>query len=222
MLLRLPHELLENILLQLDPLSVKACALWSREFITIIRSSIALRYLLACHAAGVVDNPHCKLSYAECYEALRKREKGWCRLQPAFIQTFDVWHGFTLKYDLTSGVYLQVAYRDVGVHYCTLPSTPNNVPRWAAINAFGPSSNGDEELQIVDVGMAIHEHDLVVVISRNDHRTFTLEIILLQFSTGEYHPMAQSSRIFVQEPLWLVPRYTIHLRLENRRQKTES
>ena len=161
MLPRLPRELLEQILLQLDPLSVKACALLSREFITIIRSSLALRYLLACHTAGVVDNPRCKLSYAERYEALRKREKGWCGLQPTFTQTFDIKYGPSFKHDLTAGIYLHahVDYRDL--HYCALPSTPNDVPRWSAINAFGPSSNQDEELEIVDVGMAVYEHDLL-------------------------------------------------------------
>ena len=126
MLLRLPHELLENILLQLDPLSVKACALWSREFITIIRSSIALRYLLACHAAGVVDNPRGKLSRAARYEALRKREKGWRRLQPVFTQTFDIRHAPSRTCGLTAGrgVYLP---RRRHLHYCTIPSTPNDV-----------------------------------------------------------------------------------------------
>lgn len=71
-MLPLPRELL----LQLDPLGVKACALLSREFNTFIHPSIALQYLLTCHAAGIVDNPRCKLPYyAERYEALLKREK---------------------------------------------------------------------------------------------------------------------------------------------------
>ena len=159
MLLLLPRELLEQILLQLDPQSLKTCALLSREFNTFIRSSITLQYLIACHAAGVLDNPRCILPYAERYEALLKREKAWSRLQPVFTKTFDVTHGPSSIYDLTAGVYLlgNTNYRDL--HYCVLPSTPNDVPQWIALHACGPNYNWNGE--IIDMGMAIYEHDLI-------------------------------------------------------------
>ena len=140
MLPRLPHELLERILLQLDPLGVKTCALLSREFNTFIRSSIALQCLLAFHTVGVVDNPRCKLSYSGYAERYEAREKAWCRLQPAFTKTIDVMHGFSAKFDLTAGIYLHAHINRRDLHYCTLPSTSNDVPRWTTSMISSPIS----------------------------------------------------------------------------------
>lgn len=159
-MLHLPREVLEQILLKLDPLSVKTCTRLSREFNTIICSSTALQYLLACLAAGVEDNPRCKLSYAERYKALLKRERRWCGLQPAFTKTLDVKHEPPIyPSDLTSGLYLLGHVNSRDLHYCTLPSTPTDVIQWTSINARGPNRNGDE--RIMGMGMAVYEHDLV-------------------------------------------------------------
>ena len=159
-LLALPQELIEQILLLLDPQDITNCKLISREFNVFIRSSIVLQYLLACHAAGVLNNPNCNLPYADRYEALLKREKAWSRLQPVFKMTFDAIKEPSTIYDLTAGAFLlgDVNYRDL--HYCTLPSTPNDIPQWTALHAHGPNKIWSGN--IIDMGMAIYEHDLIV------------------------------------------------------------
>src|SRR6266550_6591065 len=113
LVLALPDELIEQILLQLDPQDIRTCKLISREFNVFIRSSIVLQYLLACQAAGVIDNPHCNLPYADRYEVLLKREKAWSKLQPAFTTTFDATKEPSSIYDLTAGAFLlgDVNYR---------------------------------------------------------------------------------------------------------------
>jgi len=160
-LLALPLDLLEQILLRLDAQDIRTCALLSKEFNIFIRSSIVLQHLIACHAAGVVDNPHCKLSYAERYEALSKREKAWCRFQPVFKKTFDVPNEPCFGiHKLSGGIYLLGDSNRQDLRYCTLPSTPDEVPQWATIRGHGLKK--DWKGAIVNVGMAIYEHDLIV------------------------------------------------------------
>ncbi|KAF8334357.1 hypothetical protein F5887DRAFT_991429 [Amanita rubescens] len=188
----LPHELIEQILLKLDPKDIRNCKLISSEFNDFICSSIVLQYLLACQVAGVIDNPHCNLSYADRYDLLLKREKAWSSLQPVFTTTFDATNEPSSIYDLTAGTFLlgDVNYRDL--HYCTLPSTPNDIPQWNTLNAHGP--NRDWSGNIIDMGMAVYEHDLIVNVVST-----TLDMILIKFSTGEYHPLARRPRIHVQD-----------------------
>ena len=162
-LLALPRDLLEQILLQLDPQDLVTSALISRRFKTIIHSSIALRYHIACHAAGVIDNPHCNISYAERYNALLKREKAWSRLQLVFSKTFDLPHKPASIYGSTTGVYLSGYIDEQDFRHCALPSTPDDVPRWIALDGHDPSDlnwNGT----IISVGMAIYEHDLIIMV----------------------------------------------------------
>jgi len=151
--------------MHLDAQDVRKCMPVSKQINNFIHSSVILRYRLACHAAGVVDNTYCTLSFAARYEALMKREKEWCRFQPAFIKTFDVHDRFP-PCELTSGVYL---YRDVSrhnLHYCFLPSTPDEVLRWTAVPNHTPivelTWNRPRADIIREVRMAIDEHDLVV------------------------------------------------------------
>ena len=142
-LLALPYDLLERILLYLDAQDVGRCTLVPRQINNFVPSSVILRYRLACHAAGVVDNPCRNLSFAERYEALIKREKAWSTFQPAFIKTFhDAYKASSIVYNLTSGVYL---YGDGWGrnlwHYCFLPSTPDDVLRWTTIPSHAPIKN---------------------------------------------------------------------------------
>ncbi|KAF8344628.1 hypothetical protein F5887DRAFT_969911 [Amanita rubescens] len=203
MLKALPHELIEQILLKLDPKDIRNCKLISSQFNDFICSSIVLQYLLACQVAGVIDNPHSNLSYADRYDRLLKREKAWSSLQPVFTTTFDATNEPSSIYDLTAGTFLlgDVNYRDL--HYCTLPSTPDDIPQWITLNAHGP--NRDWSGNIIDMGMAVYEHDLIVnVVSSpiNIHASrieYTLDMILIKFSTGEYHPLARRPRIHVQD-----------------------
>jgi len=162
-LLALPHDLLEQILLYLDAEDVRKCTLVSKRINDFILSSVILRYRLACHAAGVVDNPYCTLSFAERYEALMKREKAWCRFQPTFIKTFDDAHKPVSICDLTSGVYVSDDSEGHNLHYCFLPSTPDDVLRWTTVPSHAPTKNWNSRpLYILEVGMAVDEHDLMV------------------------------------------------------------
>lgn len=233
-LLALPPDLLERILLQLDGQDVITCSLISRQLNVFIRSSITLQYCIACHAAGVVDNPHCKLSYPERHEALLKREMAWRRLNPVFTMTFDVPHTPSALYDLTAGVYCSGDVNNQDVHYCSLPSTPQDILQWNTIYGRGPNKNWNGF--IVDFGMAIYEHDLIINVISFVHRnlfnncllmlnirspsntplTFhSLSMILLRFSTGEYHPLAQCPQIYLMDSLQTDPDIVLEISGDN-------
>ncbi|KIL63039.1 hypothetical protein M378DRAFT_164920 [Amanita muscaria Koide BX008] len=199
-LLTLPHELVERILLLLDTKSVLTCRLFNRQLNAIIQSSTVLQYLQACEAAGVIDNPRSPLSYAERLEALGKREDAWRKLEPVFETTIKGNHlPLTMSY-FTGGAYF---INNNDLHYCHLPSSPQDKPRWSRIPAHGPEQNRSGF--IVDIGIAVYEHDLVVnVISSEvenqaaDMQRHSLDLVLLKLSTGEYHPLARHPRIHVQ------------------------
>ncbi|KIL59859.1 hypothetical protein M378DRAFT_84575, partial [Amanita muscaria Koide BX008] len=200
--LTLPRELVERILLLLDTKSMLKCRLVNREFDAIIQSSTLVQYYLACKAAGVIDNPQSPLSYAERLEALKKREDAWKKLKPVFETTIKVNYESSVLYELTAGNYFRRDKNGKNLYYCHLPSSPQDNPQWFRIPGHGPGQSWSGS--IIEMGMAIYEHDLVVnVISsevgnQTDMRRHSLDLVLLKLSTGEYHPLAHHSIIHIQ------------------------
>ncbi|KIL55604.1 hypothetical protein M378DRAFT_57037, partial [Amanita muscaria Koide BX008] len=207
----LPRELVEWILLLLDTESVLTCRLRlvNREFNDIIQSSTLLQYSLACKAAGVIDNPQSPLSYRERLEALKKREAAWRKLKPVFEMTIDGINQTSSICFSTEGVYFLGDHNMKDMKYCHLTSFPQDNPRWIRIPGHGPVLNWSGTL--VNFAAALHEHDLIInLISQADMQPHSLDLVLLKFSTGEYHPLARRPRIHVQRSSearpWVVPR----------------
>jgi hypothetical protein len=88
----LPRELLKQILLLPDLPSILSCRLINKEFNAVIQSSTLLQYRQAGSAAGIINKPHCNLSYTEHLEAFKGRENTWVGLKPMFTKTGKVNH----------------------------------------------------------------------------------------------------------------------------------
>ncbi|KAM6499990.1 hypothetical protein JOM56_005498 [Amanita muscaria] len=181
------------------------CRLVNKEFNDIIQSSTLLQYFLACKAAGVIDNPRSPLSYGERLEALLKREDAWRTLKPVFETTIKVNHRPHAIYSLTEGAYFLDDDNQKDMHYCHLPSSPQDNPRWITIPHHGPGEGSPGIF--VNFAIAVYEHDLIINLISSDignqtdvHR-HSLDLVLLKFSTGEYHPLARHPRIHVQRSL---------------------
>ncbi|KIL60232.1 hypothetical protein M378DRAFT_168373 [Amanita muscaria Koide BX008] len=216
-LLTLPHELVERILLLLSTKSVQTCRLVNSALNEIIQSSALLQYFQACEDAGVVDNPRSPLSYAERLEALKMREEAWRKLKPAFEMTIiDSINPQTAHiYRSTEGVYFFPDDDLKAMNYCHLTSLPQDNPQWIKIPGHGPALDWSGIL--VGFAAALYEHDLIVHLisssdigNQADMQFYSLDLVLLKFSTGEYHPLAHRPRIHVQrspedEP-WVVSR----------------
>ncbi|KIL58188.1 hypothetical protein M378DRAFT_170914 [Amanita muscaria Koide BX008] len=210
----LPRELVEWILLLLDTESVLTCRLVNREFNDIVQSSTLLQYSLACKAAGVIDNPQSPLSYSERLEALKKQEAAWRKLKPVFEMTIDGINQTSSICFSTEGVYFLGDDNMRDMKYCHLTSFPQDNPRWIRIPGHGPVLNWSGTL--VNFAAALHEHDLVInlISSETENQGYrqrhSLDLVLLKFSTGEYHPLARRPRIHVQRSSearpWVVPR----------------
>ncbi|KIL68576.1 hypothetical protein M378DRAFT_158394 [Amanita muscaria Koide BX008] len=209
--LTLPRELVERILLLLDTKSILKSRLVNREFNAIIQSSTLVQYYLACTAAGVIDNPQSPLSYAERLEALKKREGGWRKLTPMFETTIKPIDQPSTLYELAGGSYFLTDEHRRDLYHCHLPSSPEDNPQWLRIPGHGPRQSWSGF--ILDMGMAVYEHDLVVNIissevENSDMHQHSLSLVLLKFSTGGYHPLAHCPHIHVQRSYSPQP-YTI-------------
>ncbi|KIL60821.1 hypothetical protein M378DRAFT_904422 [Amanita muscaria Koide BX008] len=178
------------------------CRLVNREFTAIIQSSTSVQYYLACKAAGVIDNPQSPLSYAERLEALRKREDAWRKLTPVFETTIKVIDQPWTLFELTAGNYFLSDRNGKDLYYCRLPSSPQDNPQWFNIPGYGPGQSWSGS--IIGMSLAVYEHDLVVNIissevgNQADMKRHSLDLVLLKFSTGEYHPLARHPLIHVQ------------------------
>ncbi|KIL60823.1 hypothetical protein M378DRAFT_904498 [Amanita muscaria Koide BX008] len=184
------------------------CRLVNQEFNAIIQSSTLVQYYLACKVAGVIDNRQSSLSCAERLEALKKREDTWRKLTPVFETTIEIinqpkWSNSA--HELTAGYYFLGNKNWKDLYYCHLPSSPQDNPQWSSIPGHGPGQSWSGT--ILDMGMAVYEHDLVVNIISSEvgnqaaaeiGMQRSLDLVLLKFSTGEYHPLARRQLIHVQ------------------------
>ncbi|KAM6499877.1 hypothetical protein JOM56_005385 [Amanita muscaria] len=199
--LTLPHELVERILLLLATESVRTCRLVNRALNEIIQSSTLLQYFQACEAAGVIDNPRSPLSYTERLEALEKREEAWRKLNPAFETTIKV-DRQQCSFSLNEGAYFLGDNHQKDSHYYHLPLSPQDDPRYIRI----PRHDTEEGLptRVVNFATAVYEHDLIIkaisseIGNQEEMQQYSLDLVLLKFSTGEYHPLARHPRIHVQ------------------------
>ncbi|KIL58177.1 hypothetical protein M378DRAFT_86867 [Amanita muscaria Koide BX008] len=197
-----PRELVECILLLLDTKSMLTCRLVNREFNDIIQSSTLLQYRLACTAAGVIDNPRSPLSYAERLEALLEREDAWRKLKPVFETTIKVNHQPWSIYELTGGRFFLSNNNRKDLHYCHLPSSPQDNPQWIRIPAHGPEQTWSGHMG--DITMAVYEHDLIVNVifsevgDQAQTQRHSLDLVLIKLSTGAYHPLARHPKIHLQ------------------------
>lgn len=81
-LLRLPIEVIVEILLCLDVSDAYAVQALNHFFRNLYKTSLVLQYALECTIAHVRDNPNCHLSIPQRLQILRERESAWSSLTP--------------------------------------------------------------------------------------------------------------------------------------------
>ncbi|KAF8880299.1 hypothetical protein BD779DRAFT_1675995 [Infundibulicybe gibba] len=198
LLLNLPAEILTNTLSFLPGQDLESCKLINRYVRNTIGDSARLRYVVALDDACVEDNPYNNTSISEKLQALTRRELSWRKLQPNASQSITVEHFPSGIYDLTNGVYFLGALDRLSLYYLNLPtlSSQTRALTWSRI---------DVEHRIVDMGLAIHESDLVAIITSRldlgstdtENSRFRLELNLLSFKTKEPHPLAEKPNILI-------------------------
>ncbi|KAI0755315.1 hypothetical protein C8Q80DRAFT_1144245 [Daedaleopsis nitida] len=196
-LLDLSQELVLHILSYLHYVDLHTCRRVSRCFDRLIKSSTQLQYSMQLQLSGYQDNPYSPLVIAEKYKLLRQQEFAWSCLD--FDKEASVRIPFSPSgiYDLTDGVLLlgeSVSGNQSGadtLRWTTLP---------ALLSASAPQhcwESIDVGAHIVDVGLAVQEHDLIAVATdrETENKHIAFEIRLIQLSTGLAHPLASKSII---------------------------
>ncbi|KAF8063143.1 hypothetical protein FPV67DRAFT_1782712 [Lyophyllum atratum] len=204
-LLDLPPEVIVLILCYLD-LPDFVSAIRTNHTLYNTRTVHVLRYRFALQAAAVEDNPDSSVLIAQRLALLKDREEGWGGFNFDFRRKIPVRHTPSGIYDMTGGIYLLGDENRRALHYCKLPSKPSDPATWSQIRI-------DREL--IDMGLAIYEHDLIAVVTTTQHPTHVgmhvIELLLLEFSSGKHHPLARSPVLFVAETRWPRPSIGIEI-----------
>ncbi|KAH9170111.1 hypothetical protein EDB89DRAFT_1980645 [Lactarius sanguifluus] len=178
-LLDIPPELIVSIILCLSPHDIMSCQGTCRALCGVCKDT-ALRYLVELERHGVSDDLRPGISYPERLLLLQRREEAWANLD--FRKSVQVTVPFesTGIYDFTGGAFLlgtrlHSASRQptIGYSYLTLPSlssTDDQKLKWHGIGLG---------IQILDVGMAVHEHDLIVALTACPHPLAEQPIIFI-------------------------------------------
>ena len=153
MLLKLPPEILVQILQDLDVTNLFSCQLTTKYLDHLIRGSVILQYNVALDAANAQVNPCVSLTIAENLKALKSAENAWAFLRPDFTASIPVTHNQSGVYDLTGGVYLLSNLTRTALHYLKLPGREGDESDWKVLRS---------DKSIIDVGLSIFEHDLIV------------------------------------------------------------
>jgi len=164
-LLQFPPELMTRILLYLSPLDIISCGRTCRMLYNLCSDSI-LRYLVQMERCAVCDDLSPGLSYPERLRILEKREEAWMMLE--FRKSVSIPIPFipTTQHEFTGGALLLGTAPNawsrrptVGHSYVTLPSLSESQDQkldWKAYNL---------ETEILDVGLAVHDHDLIAALT---------------------------------------------------------
>ena len=164
-LLDIPLEILVSIVLYLPPHDIISCQSTCRKLCDVCNNP-ALRYLVQLERSGVSDDLRPGISYPERLLLLQRREEAWANLD--FHKNVQVTVPFesTGVYDFTGGTFLlgtrlhcTSSGLTAGYSYVTLPSltsTEDPKLKWRGLSLG---------IQILDVGLAVHEHDLIAALT---------------------------------------------------------
>ena len=164
-LLDIPPELIVSIFLYLSPHDIISCQRTCRTLCDVSKDT-ALRYLVQMERFGVSDDLRPGISYPDRLLLLQRREKAWANIDFRKFVQVTVPFRTTGIYDFTGGAFLLGTRLHsgsrrptVGYSYVTLPSLQSAEDQkltWREL-CLG--------IVILDVGMAVHEHDLIAALT---------------------------------------------------------
>jgi len=163
---QIPPELISCVLQYLSPHDIISCQRTCHTLYNLCNDS-HLRYFVQMERCGVSDDLRPGLCYPDRLRILERREKAWAMLD--FRKPVQVCVPFdsTGIYDFTGGAFLlgrrlySASRRPtVGYSYVSLPSFSEEENQkevqWMGLNLG---------IQILDVGLAVHEHDLIAALT---------------------------------------------------------
>ncbi|KAF9553353.1 hypothetical protein CPC08DRAFT_697800 [Agrocybe pediades] len=196
MLLTLASELIELILSFVQEESLLPCLLINKRMCEIMRTSPLLQYRWTLFRARMRDNPLFRQPFSVKMDNLLATENAWLSCNPKFETTADMPYNIDYDHCVSDGV-LFVPDQDAEdgegcICYLELPGGPDDVPEWKRMR-------GTEDIDNLAIGLCIAEHDLVALVNREKEDEsqpgYDIVISLVQYSTGDAHPLAEESKI---------------------------
>ena len=164
-LLHIPPELISSILLYLSVHDILSCRRTCRTLYDLCSDS-HWRYLVQMERSAVIDDIRPGLCYPDRLGVLEKREEAWEVLDIRRSVQVSVPFESTGIYDFTGGAFLlgtrlySASRRPtVGYSYLSLPSLSDAQDQkleWKGLSLG---------IQILDVGLAVQEHDLIAALT---------------------------------------------------------
>lgn len=192
-LLDLPEELVIRILSHIPFNVLISYRCISHAFNTLITQSKGLQYSIALEVHRLIHNPHSSLPLSERLRLLEAREEAWRLLKPNLIQKFEVPHHASWVHDLDDGIFL---LGDSVTRQKVIASNTSSIWGTKAVSCFILRSLGyfnvghtntwksfDPGRDILNAGMAIHEHDLIALVTTYAAR-FTITYLNYMLPAG--------------------------------------
>ena len=168
-ILDLPDELLAQIAVHLSFKDILHLQQVCSRFYDLVNSIAALQYAIELRVAGMIDNHASRLVPGERLRILREKEKAWMGVDLSDKKVLPLSHNPSGIYDLTGGVLLRGERRHTegntgtdSVHTVRLHSA---FEEKAVTQTSKLWSHLDLGKQVIDVGLAIQEHDLIAIVT---------------------------------------------------------
>ncbi|KAF8208380.1 hypothetical protein K438DRAFT_1813902 [Mycena galopus ATCC 62051] len=191
-LLDLPPEILTYILAFLPNAALQSTKKSSRFLFTLITSSIELQYQMAAEVAQVVDNASSRMPIYERLALLRTREEAFEIVSPSWKITVPVPFQASGLYELSGGLFWLGEEPNRTLRYLELPSQPSE--EGAAPLEWKRITLPSQESYVIDFGLAVDEHDLIVMATFTPSGIAHEGLVKLEFFTvsapHEPHPEA--------------------------------
>ena len=168
-ILDLPDELLAQIALHLSWRDLIHLQQTCNCLLDVVKSTAALQYIIELHVAGRIDNYASTLVPGERLRILHKKEWAWRNVDLSDRTVLPLRHNPSGIYDLTGGVLLlgershsEGTTGTESVHTVRLRSAFKDQPTSQANRLW---SHLDLGKPVIDVGLAILEHDLIAIVT---------------------------------------------------------
>ncbi|TBU47875.1 hypothetical protein BD309DRAFT_998100 [Dichomitus squalens] len=196
--LDLPDELLAQVAIHLSFCDLLHLQQACTRLFDVVNSTAALQYAIELRVAGMIDNQASHLVPGDRLRILLEKEKAWREIDLSDRKVLPLNHNPSGIYDLTGGVLLLGERKHSegntgtdGVHTVHLHSA---FEEGAASHTRKLWSHLDLGKQVIDVGLAVHEHDLIAIVTysyiHEAQLWASIDIHLIQHSTGQPHPAA--------------------------------
>ncbi|TFK35706.1 hypothetical protein BDQ12DRAFT_634900 [Crucibulum laeve] len=200
-ILKLPNEILINVLVISGAAGVRSCARTNRTLRDIVVQSIELQYLLELEQAGLSDNPECVLPIHERLELLNRREDAWATFKYDFRTTISMPQQSSGLYDVSSGSLFLGLPEDIqdgealGIQYASIFSVQNERLVWRNVKVG---------MTVLEFVTSIREHDLIALVvsyvvtpNSDNSRISNISVVFIRYSTGEYHDIPKKHAFYI-------------------------